>query len=72
MFLFDISNKEKEISELDEVIAKEGFWDDLDNSQKILQKSKGLKSSVEKYKALAKILANVVLPVPLGPQNKYA
>ncbi len=52
MFLFDISNKEKEISELDEIIAKEGFWDDLDNSQKILQKSKGLKSSVEKYKAL--------------------
>jgi len=54
VFLFDISNKEKEISELDKIIAKDGFWDDLDNSQKVLQKSKGLKSSVEKYKSLVR------------------
>ena len=52
MFLFDIVNKRKEITKIDEEISKDGFWDDLENSQKVLQKSKGLKSYVEKYEGL--------------------
>ena len=52
MFLFDIASKEIAIRKLDEEISKDGFWDDLENSQKVLQKSKGLKSSVDKYKSL--------------------
>ena len=52
MFLFDIAGKENEISKLDIEIAKDGFWDDLENSQKVLQRSKSLKASVDKYKAL--------------------
>jgi len=52
VFLFDIAQKEVEINKLDEEIAKDGFWDDLENSQKILQKSKGLKANVDKYKKL--------------------
>ena len=52
MFPFDIEKKEKDIDELDKEISKDGFWDDLENSQKVLQKSKSLKSSVEKYNKL--------------------
>ena len=52
MFLFDIAQKEKNIEELEGEISKDGFWDDLENSQKVLQKSKNLKSSVEKYNKL--------------------
>ena len=52
MFLFDIAQKEKNIEELEKEISKDGFWDDLDNSQKVLQRSKNLKSSVEKYNKL--------------------
>ena len=52
MFLFDIDNKRIKIEELEKEIAKDGFWDDLENSQNILKKSKGLKSSVEKYETL--------------------
>ena len=52
MFHFDIENKKIKIEELEKEIAKDGFWDDLENSQNILKKSKGLKSSVEKYETL--------------------
>ena len=52
MFHFDIENKRIKIEELEKEIAKDGFWDDLENSQNILKKSKGLKSSVEKYETL--------------------
>lgn len=52
MFPFDIEKKEKDIDELDKEISKDSFWDDLENSQKVLQKSKSLKSSVEKYNKL--------------------
>ncbi|MBE5812558.1 MAG: peptide chain release factor 2 [Clostridiales bacterium] len=48
----DIENKKIKIEELEKEIAKDGFWDDLENSQNILKKSKGLKSSVEKYETL--------------------
>jgi len=52
VFHFDIENKRIKIEELEKEIAKDGFWDDLENSQTILKKSKGLKSSVEKYETL--------------------
>lgn len=52
MFPFDIAQKEKEIDELEKEISRDGFWDDLENSQKVLQRSKNLKSSVEKYNKL--------------------
>lgn len=52
MFPFDIASKEKAIAELEKEITKDGFWDDLENSQKVLQRSKNLKSSVEKYNKL--------------------
>jgi len=52
VFLFDIENKKIKIEELEKEIAKDGFWDDLENSQSILKKSKGLKSSVDKYETL--------------------
>lgn len=52
MFLFDLASKEEELSKLEEEIAKDGFWDDLDNSQKVLQKSKNLKSGIDKYNKL--------------------
>ena len=54
VFLFDVATKLVEIKELDEEISKDGFWDDLESSQKVLQKSKGLKASVDKYEALVR------------------
>lgn len=41
-----------EIKDLEDEAAKEGFWDDLENSQKVLQKTKQLKDKVGAFNAL--------------------
>lgn len=41
------------IEELEALAASDGFWDDMENSQKVLQRTKNLKSKVEKYESLA-------------------
>lgn len=72
MFLFDIAGKESEIAKLDLEIAKEGFWDDLDNSQKVLQKSKGLKAGVEKYNFLVREIEDLEVLNMLGNEENDA
>ena len=41
------------ITELEATAAKDGFWDDLDNSQKVLKETSRLKDIVQKYDALS-------------------
>ena len=48
----DIKGTLKEIEELEEKSAAPDFWDDMENSQKVLQKTKQLKDKVEKYNNL--------------------
>ena len=45
----DIDGALKQIDELEKETMVDGFWDDMEKSQKILKKSKGLKQKVEKY-----------------------
>ncbi len=42
-----------EIEELEQKAAEPGFWEDMEKSQKVLQKTKGLKTKVERYLKLA-------------------
>lgn len=46
---FDIARLNIEIEELEQKAAEPGFWEDMESSQKILQKTKGLKTRVERY-----------------------
>ena len=48
---FEIAKLESQIEELEKESAKEGFWDDLENSQKVLQKTKQLKDKVAAFNA---------------------
>ena len=43
----------KEIEELENAAAQDGFWDYVENSQKVLQKTSQLKARVERYDNLA-------------------
>ena len=43
---------QKQIDGLEKETMVEGFWDDLEKSQKILKKSKALKNKVESYESL--------------------
>ena len=47
----DIDRCSEEIAALQEESAKDGFWDDLSASQKVLQKIKQLQSRVSVYLA---------------------
>ncbi len=49
---FDVARLKVDIEELEQKAAEPGFWDDLENSQKILQKTKVLKNKVERYEKL--------------------
>ena len=50
---FDLANKRDRVEELDKTMEEPGFWDDPDNSTRIVQESKKLKSVIERYEALA-------------------
>jgi len=57
--------KEK-IGELEEKASEPGFWDDLEVSQEVLQKTKFLKSKVEKYESLKREAEDVDTLIDLG------
>lgn len=48
----DIAGTVCEIDKLEHESAQDGFWDDMESSQKILQKTKQLKDKVQKYENL--------------------
>ena len=50
--VFDIENSKERILELQEKAAEPGFWDDLDNSQKVLQETRNLEGNINKYDKL--------------------
>ena len=52
MSLFDISNLENKLKELEKETLKEDFWNDSKNSSKVLSKIKQLKSKCSKYNKL--------------------
>ena len=60
MNLFDIQNLEKEIKELEERTSIPEFWNDTENTSKILSKIKKIKSKYSKYKELEKEITNLI------------
>jgi peptide chain release factor 2 len=69
---FDIARLKVEIEELEHKAAEPGFWDDLENSQKVLQKTKGLKSKVERYERLVAELDDLRTLNELGMEEQDA
>ncbi|MBQ7580535.1 MAG: peptide chain release factor 2 [Clostridia bacterium] len=47
-----IDRLKSEIAKLEEMSAQDGFWDNIEQSQKIVQKTSALKSKVESYEKL--------------------
>lgn len=55
-----------QIEELEQKASEPDFWNDMENSQKLLQKTKSLKSKVEKYQSLVSILEDMKTLNELG------
>ncbi|UCF93325.1 MAG: peptide chain release factor 2 [Desulfobacterales bacterium] len=54
--IFDLDGKEKRFAEIENLIAKEGFWDRPEETKPILKERTSLASKIEKFKILAKDL----------------
>lgn len=63
---FDISGTETEISKLEKLAGEPDFYSDMENAQKILQKTKQLSDKVKKYKDLYGTWEDLLTLVALG------
>lgn len=61
---------EEEIKELEKVSSVPDFWDDIENSQKILQKISFLKSRVRNYKKLKNLYEDTETLIDLAIEEK--
>lgn len=68
--LFDIARLKVEIEELENKAAEPGFWDDMENSQKVLQRTKGLKTKVERYEKMVSDLEDLKTLNELGIEEQ--
>ena len=59
-----------EIEELEAKAAAEGFWDDLENSQKILQRTGKLKNTVEAYDNLCSSFEDLLVLIEMGDEEE--
>ena len=50
--ILDIDKAKAEIASLQEESGKDGFWDDLENSQKVMQKIKHDEATIDSYNKL--------------------
>ena len=60
----------KEIAELEEQTAQEGFWNDLENSQKVQQKISRLKNKVAAYTALENEYNDALVLIELSNEEE--
>ncbi len=59
----------REIEELEAKAAAPGFWDDLENSQKILQRTGKLKNTVESYNSLCTSFDDLEVLIEMGDEE---
>ena len=60
MSLFDIPNLEKRLQELEEQTSNPEFWEDTENTAKVLSEIKKIKNKYTKYKELKKEINNLL------------
>lgn len=57
-----------EVLRLEQQAVTEGFWDDIENSQKVLQKTSQLKAKIERYNALKALYEDTAALIELADE----
>ena len=65
-----LSQMKMEIEQLEQRAAQPGFWDDVDNSQKILQKTGTLKNKVSEYENLVSSYDDTIALIELANEEE--
>lgn len=60
----------KEVAILEEESAKDGFWNDLDNSHKVLQRISALKNKVSSYEKLKRDFDDALVMIELSNEEE--
>jgi peptide chain release factor 2 len=68
--VLSIKASKERIEELNAETAKDGFWDDLENSQKVLQETKSLERKIEKFNKLNGQLEDVITLIELSIEEE--
>ncbi len=64
--VLNIKAAQERVAALSEETAKEGFWDDLENSQNVLKEQKSLERKIEKYNRLNDSLEDLITLIELS------
>ncbi len=64
--VLNIEAAKKRVAELGDETAKDGFWDDLENSQKVLKEQKSLERKIEHYNQLNENLEDIITLIELS------
>lgn len=64
--VLNIKAAQERVAALSEETAKEGFWDDLENSQNVLKEQKSLERKIEKYDRLNESLEDLITLIELS------
>lgn len=67
---FDLPGMKNELEELEHRASEPEFWDDAENSQRILQRTKSLQNKLEHYQLLCKDCEDTLTLVELGLDEK--
>lgn len=63
--LFDLERLRKDQLDLEEISFQEGFWNDVEKAQTIMQKSKALKDQIDEYDAILEKISDVEVMIEL-------
>ena len=69
MIHFNLPGLKSEVAKLEEESQKENFWNDSENSTKVLQKMKNLKDKIESFDSLNEIYDEIDLMIMVGDEE---
>ena len=70
MFLFDIDGLKKEAEKLEKETYNEGFWNDTNRAQKIMQKLSSLKEQIKVYEELLNSIEDLEVLIELALEEE--
>ena len=68
----DISNKKDRIEELDKTMEEPGFWDNPDDSTVVVQESRRLKTTIERYEKLCNDRDDMLVLIEISEEDNDA
>lgn len=64
--IFDIAQKEKRLAELEELIAQDGFWNDVEATKPVMQERSRLQNALENFAKVSEKLDDAHIMLELG------